>query len=260
MSDCSTCGGTVPVTPTRWSSGWFTCCSPNARAASDLVGEARAGLAEDVGQRRGALLRGGEDVLDVDDRHRGRDGPDVPDRALRHADGPLDGALLGRGRQTGLVALHEQGPAEEREAEGLRGSALGRDGLAVRGREAAEVRRLRWWPASRARPPRPRQPSPARWASAGRRRTRRTAGPAPRPPTCATTSSIRPSCRVRGSPRGGYPKGDAGNPSRGLCLPTFWARTRHAGARGRPGARGRWRSRRSAVHTRCGEDLHVARS
>src|SRR6478735_6026683 len=34
MSDCSTCAGTVPVTPTRWSSGWFTCCWPNVRAAS----------------------------------------------------------------------------------------------------------------------------------------------------------------------------------------------------------------------------------
>ena len=69
----------------------------------------------------------------------GRDRSDVPDRALGHADGPLDRALLGPGRQPSLVALHEHRSAEEREAEGLCGCPLGRDRRAVRWRAAGQV-------------------------------------------------------------------------------------------------------------------------
>ena len=189
----------------------------------DLVGEGRARLGEDVGQRRGALLGRGEDVLDVDDRapqprwaRRPRSCPwPRRRRARQRAAAPRP-----RGR-TRCVARARcgSGAGSRRPPRRLARSRWPccSGARSRRGRPAA------WWPAARARPLRWR-PSPARWASAGRRRTRRTAGRANRPPTCATTSSIRPSCRAAGAPRGAYLKGGAGEPSRGLWPPTFWPR------------------------------------
>ena len=34
MSDWASWAGIVPVTPTKWSSGWFTCSRPNFLAAA----------------------------------------------------------------------------------------------------------------------------------------------------------------------------------------------------------------------------------
>ena len=190
----------------------------------DLVAEARARLGEDVGQRGGALLGGGEDVLDVDDRHRGRDGADVADRALGHAHGALHGALLRPAGQPRFVALDEHRTAEDREAEGLRGGPLGRDGGAVRWREPTEVGLLRGG----------RQPQRGRSDGGGPAQHDEPAQgdhapgvqPADRPGLRRTPRPHRSALlpRAPGSPRGGYPKVAQGEPSSGVCRPTFSGR------------------------------------
>ena len=162
----------------------------------------------------------GEDVLDVDDRHCSRDGADVPDRALRHADGALDGAFLRSGRETGLVALHQHGPAQEREAEGLGRRPLGRDGLAVGGREAAEVGAAAVVAGSQsAAAAAAAQPSTIGQRSA----TTHQAYSRPSDPASDVRHDlIGPSfLSSRGVTADGYLKGGAWTRSRGLCPPTY---------------------------------------
>jgi hypothetical protein len=230
MSDCSTCAGTVPVTPTRWSSAWFTYLSPKARAASTSSGKLVPGLLK---MKVSAVVPCSEEVktsLTLTTGTAAAMGPTSPivplatpaARSTARFCAPADrpDSL----RCTSRVRLSSGKPKASAEARSVAMALLSGGAKPPRSAGSAVAGIQNTAAATAAA-----QPSTMGQRSA----TTHQAYSRPSAPASDLRHDLidPPFLSRPRFPRGGYPKGDAGNLPAGLCLPTFWPGNRATAAR-----------------------------